>query len=219
MNHIRSFSTALVILGALITGPSLHADSSSKISTYFYSSFTYEAQGNYAAALNSVLQVLQADTKNYTATLRAGWLAYMKGSFTGAVKYYKKAVALAPQAVEPKLGMTLPLMAAKKWKETVDALKAVLVVDSKNYTASSRLAYVYFSMGNYTAALKQYNLVLEWYPSDLDMKLGVAWSYLRMGNQVKAHQYFKEVLKVRMYNTNALSGIEVIVNQKMKKQK
>ena len=63
---------------------------------------------------------------------------------------------------------------------------------------------------SYDEAEKQYKKVINWYPSDIEMKLGLAWTNLRMERKEKAAQYFREVLKVRRHNPNALSGLEKI---------
>ena len=66
----------------------------------------------------------------------------------------------------------------------------------------------------YAEAEKQYKKVIHWYPSDIEMKLGLAWTNLRMGRKEKSAQYFKEVLKVRRHNASALLGLEKIENER-----
>ena len=99
------------------------ADEASKIPEYFETSFNHESRGNYVGALNSVLRILRIDHRNYTAMLRAGWLAYLKGDYKNSIDYYRKAVLLEPKAVEPKLGLMLPLMASKEWDAAGDVAR------------------------------------------------------------------------------------------------
>jgi cytochrome c-type biogenesis protein CcmH/NrfG len=146
--------------------------------------------------------------------LRAGWLSYLKGDYRHSVDYYRKAVFLEPGAIEPKLGLTLPLMASKNWKEAGAVARQVLKVDANNYLASSRLAFILFSQGRYGEAEKQYRKVISGYPADIDMKLGLGWTYFRMGQKRKAAAVFREVLMVRKNNTSAQHGMELIENGK-----
>ncbi len=188
----------------------VYAYRSDQTGEYFENSFKYESQGNYAAALNSVLLVLRMDRGNYTATLRAGWLNYLKKNYKDSIRYYKKTVALEPDAIEPKLGLMLPLMASKMWHYAETTARAVLAIDPKNYTGNSRLAYILFSQTRYGEAEKQYGKVLQWYPGDIEMKLGLAWSNLHIGRKEVSEKYFREVIQVRKSNTSALAGMETI---------
>ena len=202
-----SLALGLLLLAAPLN---IYSADSGKIGEQFEESFIYEAAGNYDAALNSVLRVLRIDQKHYTAMLRAGWLAYLKGDFSAAEKYYRKAVSLAPDAIEPRQGLMLPLAAAKKWPETEATARQILKTDQKNYTAYSKLAYALFQQGKYGDAKIIYQRLLDWYPSDADMKLGLAWTYQRMGRTGDGARYFNEVLEVYRNNQNALSGLEAI---------
>jgi tetratricopeptide (TPR) repeat protein len=181
-----------------------------KIDVYFEESFGNEAATKYEAALNSVLKILRIDPKNYLATLRAGWLSYLRGDQPSAEKYYRKTIDLAPGAIEPRLGLLLPLIAAKKWSEAESVARAALKLDGKNYTAVSKLAYALFQQEKYEEAKKMYQSVLDDYPSDIEMKLGLAWTYQRLGNKREAKKYFQEVLEVYRSNQSALQGMEML---------
>ena len=204
--------TVFLILFALPAG--VLADKAAKIPDYFDASFNLESRGNYAEALNSVLIILRIDHRNYTAMLRAGWLSYLKGDYRNAIGYYRKAVLLEPEAIEPRLGLMLPLMASKKWNDAGDVAQKILKLDKKNYLANSRLAYILFSQGKYGEAEKQYRKVISEYPADIEMKIGLGWTYLRMGHKKNAAGVFREVLMVRKNNASAQKGMELIENGK-----
>ena len=204
--------TVCLILLVFLNG--VLADESVNIPKYFETSFNHESSGNYAAALNSVLRILRIDHRNYTAMLRAGWLGYLKGDYKKSVEYYQKAVLLEPEAVEPKLGLMLPLMASKEWDAAGDVAQKILKFDSKNYLANSRLAYIFFSQGRFGKAEKEYRKIISWYPADIDMKIGLGWTYLRMGDKKNAAGIFRDVLTVRRNNTSAHDGMELIENGK-----
>ena len=204
--HGRSFSLSDF---SFVASPS-HGAESDKPGIYFEESFSQEAAGKYEASLNSVLKILRVDQKNYLATLRAGWLSFLRADHGSAEKYYKKAIDLAPGAVEPRLGLLLPLIASKKWSEAEAGARAALKVDGSNYTAMSKLAYVLFQQEKYDEARTRYRSVLDLYPSDVEMKLGLAWTHQRLGRKDEAKGGFLEVLEVYRSNQSALQGLEML---------
>lgn len=199
---------SIILLGLSV--PLYGGQPYNKISFYFEESFAYEAEKNYEESLDTVLKILKIEKDNYTATLRAGWLNYLNGDYQESLRYYKKTISLAPSATEPKLGLMLPLMALKRWSDTAATARKVLTSDPKNYLADRRLAYALFSQARYGDAEKQYRNIIASYPSDIEMKLGLGWTYLRMGRKKEAGKNFKEVLKVRRNNASALAGMEAI---------
>jgi len=197
----------LFVLIEPFTGSAAEND---KIGIYFEESFSSEAAAKYDASLNSVLKILRVDQKNYLATLRAGWLSYLRGDLTSGEKYYRRAIDLAPGAVEPRLGLLLPLIAGKKWAEAESVAHAALKMDGKNYTAMSKMGYILFQQEKYEEARAMYQRVLDNYPSDVEMRLGLGWTFQRLGRREEARRHFLEVLEVYRTNQSALQGMEIL---------
>lgn len=177
---------------------------------YFELSFGHESQGNYQAALEKIKKAIQLRPNHYTAILRAGWLCYMLGENNNSIQYYKKAIQASPNAIEPRLGVMMPLMALKNWAQAEKFGREVMAIDKANYYATSRLAWILYSQGQYANALRFYQKLVELYPSDIEMKLGVGWTYLKMGKKEMAKRYFSEVLEVRRTNVRALQGMNAL---------
>ncbi len=201
---------SLILLCVLVAGLSLVNARSEDISVHFEKSFNFELKGDNASALNEVLQVLQIEPGHYTATLRAGWLCYLLGRFDDSIVHYRKAISIAPDAIEPRNGLLLPLNGSGRWKETEAAAGEALQIDPMSYLAISRLAFALYSMGKYDQAAKQYMKILKLYPSDIEMQVGLAWTYLKMNDKKSATEWFSKVLKVRRSNPLALEGMEAI---------
>jgi len=201
---------AILFAGALMLFATQALAEGDEVSDLFELSFGLESQGNYKTALNNVLKILRQDRANYTATLRAGWLYYLLGEHENAVEYYKKAIDLAPGSIEPKLGVMLPYMAVSNWPEAEKYAREVLKAAPAEYYASSRLAWILYSQGRYSEALDTYKKVQGWYPSDIEMQLGVGWTCVKMGKKEEARQAFQKVLDVRRSNIRALQGMEAV---------
>ncbi len=101
-------------------------------------------------------------------------------------------------------------MSLKAWKKAELVIKVIIKNDPNNYIANSRIAYILYSQGKYGEAKATYFKVLQLYPSDIDMKLGLAWTYVKMGYTKKASAWFHDVLKVRRTNVNALEGMDTV---------
>jgi Flp pilus assembly protein TadD len=109
--------------------------------------------------------------------------------------------------VEPKLGLTLPLLAQKRWRDLERACRDVLAVDAPNATARARLAHALYALGNYPDSAAAYRKLIADYPSVLDHQTGLGWALLRMGRRAEAHRLFQGVLAVSPDNANARAGL------------
>lgn len=183
------------------------ADVNKRFAALFETSIGHEYSGNLDSALNDVLQIIRIDANHYVANYRAGWLYYLKGQYENSITYYKKAAAIKTKALEPLLGMMLPFTALKQWPKAETLGEEILKKAPHNYLAGSRLAFIYFSQGKYQKAEVQYMKVLESYSSEIEMMLGLGWTYQKQGKKAEARKMFEEVLSISNNNKNALNGI------------
>jgi Tfp pilus assembly protein PilF len=184
------------------------AQINTKYAELFELSSGHEYSGNIAGALNDILQILRVDPNHYVANYRTGYLYYLKGQYEDSIKYYKKASAIQSKAIEPLLGLMLPLTALKQWSKAEAIGGDVLKKAPLNYLAGSRLAFIYFSQGKYQKAEAQYKTVLESFPSEIEMMLGLAWTYQKEGRGAEAKKMFEDVLSISNNNANAIRGLK-----------
>ena len=114
-----------------------------------------------------------------------------------------------PKAIEAKLGLTLPLLAQRNWRELERACSAVLAVDGRNATALARLGLAQYSAGNFSGAEATYRRLTEDYPSEMDYRTGLGWALLKLGKSAEAKAIFDGVLAVSPDNVNAKAGLGV----------
>jgi len=192
---------ALLLLPA---GPAL-AGGSAQV---YGRSYQLEARKQYRRAL-SVLASLPERLKNtYFHQLRLGWLTYLSGDNKGAVQHYSKAAAYTPRAVEPYLGMMLPQMASRRWKDAEAAARKVLRMAPGHYLATQRLAWVLYNLGRYDESARVYKRLLVLYPSNLSLRTGLGWALLKAGKKGEAVRVFRLVLSLSPDATLAKSGIK-----------
>ena len=193
-----------------IRGPAARGDSM----TPWEESYSAEAAGKLEAAL-SVLSGLPASQRNgYLAEYRRGWLLYRLARYADSVTSYRNAVTKEPGAVEARVALLLPLMALARWKDVAQGAEDVLKIDPENYLATQRLALAKFSTQRFSEAEAHYRRLLELYPSDIEMRAGLAWTVLRMGKQSQAVTLFNQVLEVSGSHASALRGLQDARGQK-----
>ncbi len=169
-------------------------------------SYAAEARGDYAGALREHLSVGGATRSTYIFHLRHGWLLHAGARPAEALVPYQAAIDAHPRAVEARLGLMLPLIALRRWREVVSVAEAVHRLDEHNVTARRRLAFALFSLGRFEDALREYERVLGLWPGDLEMRSGVGWCELRLGRTRDAANTFNAVLAISPNDASALAG-------------
>lgn len=202
---LRAFAVAAVAM-ILATGAPAMADTASDARLY-QESYGFEAIGDFASAVDALHRVQGEQRKSYFHHLRLGWLHYNAGDFDASMTAYRAAISLEPQAVEPYLGLLLPQMARRAWKDAEKTARLALERDPKSYVAGSRLAWALYSQGRYDDSEAAYRAVLALYPASLEMRAGVAWSLLERGQHAAAASEFQRILAVAPAWPAALAGL------------
>lgn len=199
----------VLALGLLLGGapPARSGPAEDRTAALYRLSYQLEAKGDHAGALARMAEIRAAAGRSYFVVVRTAWLQYLKGDLAGSTTSYREAVSLEPKAVEPRLGLTLPLLALKRWRDLERACRDVLALDPNDPTARARLAHALYFVGNYPDAATVYRKLVADYPAVLDHQTGLAWTLLRMGRRAEAHRLFNAVLAVSPDNLNAKAGL------------
>ena len=203
----RTFPALIALALAVAASAPASAEGSNPADLY-KRSYTLEAKGKYSEALAAISSLSQSLRRSYFFQMRVGWLRYMSGKYSASVDAYKAAAALQPAAVETYLGMTLPLMAARKWKDAEGAAGRALRLAPGNYLATTRLAWIQYNLGRFADAERTYRAVLKLYPSDLEMNAGLGWAVLKQGRKAAAARIFTSVLTRSPEYATARTGLE-----------
>jgi len=198
---------SVLLLAVLCAPRPAAAAPDERVAALYRASYELEARGNAAGALGKMGEIRALTGATYFVVVRTAWLQYLKGDFAGAVTSYRDAIRWEPKAVEPKLGVTLPLLALKRWRELERACRDVLALDPHNAIARARLAHALYAVGNYPDAATAYRKLVADYPSVLDHQTGLGWALLRMGRRAEAQRLFQTVLTVSPDNASAKAGL------------
>jgi len=173
----------------------------------FQESYDYEAIGRLEESLTALDRLSEAKRGGYVAVLRRAWLLHKLGRNPQSIEVYQKAVELDAKAIEARLGLLLPLMAERRWPEAEKAAREVLKADSGNYLATLRLAFVQYNQKRYAESRTLYRKLAEIYPSDVEVRAGLGWAWLKLGKMGEAASTFREVLDFAPKNALALQGL------------
>jgi tetratricopeptide (TPR) repeat protein len=127
-------------------------------------SYDAEKAGLYDEAVTALLSQRK---QSYLINMRLGWLHYLRQDYASSKQFYQAAMRMAPKAVEPRLGYTLPLMAELRWGEVETTCRSVLSLDASQYTAALRLTTALRWQAKYQAARTVNAGMLELYPNDV----------------------------------------------------
>ncbi len=175
-------------------------------------SYDLEAQADFEDALTALYGV-PSGSRGYTWELRRGWLLYLKGEHDLAIGAYQAAIHAEPGAVEPRLGLLLPQLADRRWKDAEATARSVLRLDADNATATSRLAWALYNLGRYGEAERQYLAASKAYPADVDLRAGLGWSQLMQGRETEARTNFQRVLDIAPEHRVAGEGMAALAGR------
>jgi tetratricopeptide (TPR) repeat protein len=184
------------------------AQDQEKLSAAFSASYAKEKEGKY----DDAIKVLKAfyDANSYEVNLRLGWLTYLQGQFNESLGYYNKAVDIMPYAIEPRLGVVLPLSAQGNWDMVITQYNKILVIDPNNTLILYRMGLISYDKKDYKQAYQYFEKVVNLYPWDYQSLLMLAWSNLKLGKTREAKILFYKVLLYYPGDVSSKEGLSLI---------
>ena len=176
----------------------------------FQRSYEEEAAQHWDRALEALDALPSPQKAGYLAELRRGWLLYQAGRHADAVGAYGRAATLEKSSIEARVGALAPLLALRRWADVESGCRDVLQRDPANYLAGVRLAFAVFSVGRFAEAEELYRKTMLYYPSDADIRAGLAWSLLKLGKRNDARKAFLEALESAPRSQLALDGLKLL---------
>ena len=158
-------------------------------------SLRLEAQADYAAAVAALAPVLKADANNEFAYLRRGWLHYLQGKQGESLRDYERALAINPDSIDARLGLTLPLLAQKRWREAASHANRVLKVAPWNYYAHLRLMVSEEGERKWQTLARHAVEVHDRYPSDATVLVYLARAKAQLKDREAARSAYRKVLQ------------------------
>jgi tetratricopeptide (TPR) repeat protein len=206
METIKRIS--LILLLGFFSNVTFAQQDTQKIIEGFQNSYLHEASGNLAKAVMDLKNVYQEDS--YPINLRLGWLSYSLGMFTESQSYYNKAISLRPYAVEPRMGVVLPLAAMGNWDAVISQYNKILEIMPNYSVVLHRLGLIYYGQKDYEKAEKYFEKVVNLYPFDYDGLVMLAWTEFHLKKYRQAKVLFSTALMHTPTGASALEGLKLI---------
>ena len=168
---MKLHSTLLAIAAATIL------QSASAQESVWQNSYQFESAGKYSEAIFAMETVAANSPDAELKLLRRGWLFYQTGKFDESIREYRLALERNSRSIDARLGIMLPMLASKRWREAEQVARAVLELAPHNYTASVRLAIAQEGLQDWAALTKTATTLVADYPSD-----ATAYTYLARAN-------------------------------------
>jgi tetratricopeptide (TPR) repeat protein len=196
------------LLIALTAALALQTNSVVAQEAVWQSSYTYEAAGKYVDAM-SVLDTVTANGPDAELKLlRRGWLFYLPGRMDESIREYRLAIERNPKSIDARLGLTLPLLATKRWREAEQASKAVLDLAPNSYVGQVRLATAQEGLQDWSALLKTASSLTTSFPTDATSFVYLARANAWLGKKPEALAAYSAVLARAPGNTEAKNYID-----------
>ena len=156
----------------------------------YLKSYDYERMGKYEEAIKVLTPLYKKYPKTYTLNLRFGWLFFLKGNFTDAITYYKKASLLKPYAIDPRLGLANVYLKTQDYAQALPIALEILKIDYYNFYGNLYYVQALSSQKKYKLAKEVIFKMLSLYPTSVLYLEQLARIY-----QVEESPYFKKTIE------------------------
>lgn len=206
-NRHNYFFVLMLALGAFLYNESLSAATVSQ-KTVWSKSYASEASKRYVEAANVLLPVLKSEPENQFLLIRLGWLYYLQTKYNVSFSYYKKALELNTNSIDARLGLTLPLMAQQRWKETAVYAKEVITMSAWDFTANTRLMTCESAMQQWATLEQHASEMAKRYPADPSVIIFLARAQAMQAKKEQAMANYKLALERSPDNLEALNYLK-----------
>jgi tetratricopeptide (TPR) repeat protein len=146
-------------------------------------SYKLEGEKKFNEAISAIDSVPANGPDAELKTLRRAWLYYSAGNYSESIREYRHGIERNSKSVDARLGVTLPLLAAKRWREAEQSARAVLDLAPNNYTALLRLTIALEAQSDWAAMHKTATTMVTAYPTDVTAYIYLARANLWLGKK------------------------------------
>lgn len=175
--------------------PKVASQMPSTVSELFKRSYALEAAGKYVEAAEILVPL--HDTRNgdqELVMLRLGWLNYLQGQHNVSIDYYRQALRTNGHSIDALLGVTLPLLAQQRYRETAAFAGSVLEISHVNQVALQRMMVAAEGQKQWENLLGYAMTLASHYPSDTDALVYMARAHLWLNHSSLARDAYVKVL-------------------------
>ena len=186
--NLRYLFTSLAIAS------SLTVTAASAQEAVWQASYQLETAGKYYDAIAALDPVPVNGPDAELRLLRRAWLYYLSARYDESIREYRMAIDKNGKSIDARLGVTLPLLAQKKWREVILNAKSVLEVAPNNYTALLRIVTAEEALGEWQELARYAAMMVAHYPTDATSYVYLARAYAWLNKRTEAVTAYAAVL-------------------------
>ena len=141
INTGKSMRILLLLLSLGIIN-TVYAQGTDSTLSVWSQSYTLESNHKYQQAADLIEPLVNNNETLELANLRLGWLYYLQAKYNKSIDYYTNALNYNSKSIDAHLGLTLPLLAQKRYKLATKHTQQVLSLSPNNYSASAKMMYI-----------------------------------------------------------------------------
>jgi len=190
MKSAKQTYLLIALLSALALSPvAAHAQESD-----WKNSYALETDGKYEEALTAIDAIAANGADAELKSLRRGWLYYLQGHYNESIREYRYAIERNKQSVDARLGITLPLLAQKRWREAELNARESLALAPNNYFGLLRSTLALEGQRDWSGMARIAAHMVTLYPTDTTAYVYLARAYAWQGRRNEAVAAYKAVL-------------------------
>ena len=153
-----------------------------------------ERQGRLDEAMLEFKRAVEADPRIAASHNALGQHYLRKGLITKAADEFHTATLLMPD-YDNCFNLGRALTELERYAEAAEAFQQCLAADKSDPSARYELAYLQCAIGQFSEALAQFQSLVQEFPTDWELRLGLADCYLGMANYQAAADTLHEALQ------------------------
>lgn len=181
------------------------SQSGSNVEKAFSGSYNEEYLKNYDKAISELNKVYSSES--YEMNLRLGWLYYLNKNYETSSSFYQKAISQKPEALEPRLGIVMPLAFLDDGTKLLQQYAGIIEIHPQNTIANYWSGVINYNKKDYKTAQQFFEKLVVLYPFDYDSNHMLAWALLNQGKSAEAKSFFQSALVIRPNDASAIEGL------------
>jgi tetratricopeptide (TPR) repeat protein len=183
INNWRKHPMKLTTLFAAASAALILSTNTLAQEAIWQNSYKLEGEKRFNEAISAIDSVQANGADAELKTLRRAWLYYSAGNYSESIREYRYGIERNPRSVDARLGVTLPLLAAKRWREAEQSARAALELAPNNYIALVRLTIALEAQSDWAAMHKAATTLVAAYPTDATAYVYLARANLWLGKK------------------------------------
>ena len=172
-----------------------------------------KAQGQYASAIELLVDVLQAHPLFVAGYNNLGVIYFCQSNWVEAERAFQAAIDLQADYLDAYYNLGLTLLKQSQRESAINTFNAILELNATHPGALFQLGKIAMEREQYVQATEFYLRLLGAYPFHLESQINLATCYLKLGRSADAMMYYLRALELAPNDLQVLFNVAVIATE------